>query len=181
MSDLGLTWADRGSLMLRPNKKKEDGPERLAHLFAWEYCASGYLPKWLFDQFYKFTIVRNPYTRLVSEMNFRNVRTGSIEEYVSGLPNDPYLDLWRHVCPQVFYVYDRELNHALIQNVYRFEDLANAFEEICSKAFGRKAKLPFQNKSKRDYWKTTDLTRSDVDYINVKYNADFEAFGYKKL
>ena len=71
--DLGLNWQQRHPLLLRPRKVKEKGPERLAHLYAEEYFKFGYIPKEKYDKFFKFSIIRNPVDRILSEINYQRI------------------------------------------------------------------------------------------------------------
>jgi hypothetical protein len=91
LKDLGLTWEFRAPLLLRPKSREELGPERLAHLFANEYVKFGYIEASKFNDYFKFAIIRDPIDRILSELNYRQVKrrssvstTGvtSVEEYI---------------------------------------------------------------------------------------------------
>jgi len=66
LSDLGLTWQTRESLLLRRNDDSAKGPPRLAHLKASDYVRLGYISRIDFEQYFKFAVVRNPWSRTVS-------------------------------------------------------------------------------------------------------------------
>ena len=67
----GLTWEQREAMLLMPNSNPELGPPRLAHLTAQEYIKYGYLTEVEFNQLFRFTFVRNPWARLVSEYRYK--------------------------------------------------------------------------------------------------------------
>lgn len=66
LKENNLTWEGRSPLLLKPNNDPAIGPERLAHLYANEYVKFNHISQADFDEFYKFSFVRNPFDRLVS-------------------------------------------------------------------------------------------------------------------
>ena len=116
LRDLGLNWQQRHPLLLRPRKAKENGPERLAHLYAEEYFKFGYIPKEKYDKFFKFSIIRNPVDRILSEINYQRIPKKnskningieSVEEYISKVIKlNKFSDLQRHISPQVKFLHD---------------------------------------------------------------------------
>lgn len=130
-----LTWKQRDSLLLRHNLKPEIGPERLAHLTASEYINYRYITQDKFNSYFKFSFVRNPWDRFVSEFKFRGFdKNYSFKDFVlRGLPKkDLYSDAYRHIIPQYQYLYDDKGNQ-LEDFVGRFENLQSDFDVICSK------------------------------------------------
>jgi hypothetical protein len=70
LEDLGLTWEQRAPLLLRPAVQGEVAPRRLAHLSAREYVENKYVPQELFDAYFRFAMVRDPFRRLESLYTF---------------------------------------------------------------------------------------------------------------
>lgn len=145
----GLDWESREALLLRPNDNPAEGPQRLAHLYAQEYTRLGYLSEQEFSSYFKFSFVRNPWSRLVSEYKFRSYGNSySFSEFVeSHLPEaNDYLDTYRHVVPQVDYLYDGQ-GGLLVDFVGRFETLQRDFDRVCEQLGLSETTLPYRNAS----------------------------------
>ncbi len=145
---LGLTWDARAPLLLRPNSRPELGPPRLAHLKADEYVRYQYLTQDAFDDYYKFSFVRNPWSRLVSlykflgyetKLDFRPFLLGMFKSYIFERDN------W-FVGPQSDFVYSSE-GELLVDYLGRFEDLQNSFDFVCRQIGISVKRLPHVNKS----------------------------------
>ena len=181
ISNVGLSHEDRGKFLLGFNNESNKGPRRLAHLFLSEYKELGHISNEKFAEYFKFTIVRNPYSRLISELNYRNVPIQPIEKYVNSIPKLYYKDKWRHICPQTFYIYDGKSLNTEINKIYYFEKLSEAFADLKRRLFCANIYLSHENKSLNKSWIKEKLTRNDLDFINDYYDLDFKMLGYKKL
>ena len=73
LEDLGLSWEERAPLLLRTNKDSDLGPPRLAHLLARDYVRLGHIAQEIFDNYFKFAVIRDPYDRAVSTYNYLNI------------------------------------------------------------------------------------------------------------
>jgi hypothetical protein len=204
---LGLNWETRAPLLLRPNDQPELGPPRLAHMKADEYVRFNYLPQEMFDDYFKFTFVRNPWSRLVSiykfmgydkKIDFRLFLLGMFKKYIFERHN------W-FVGPQSDFVYSKE-GELLVDYIGRFEDLQNGFDFVCNQIGIPKTKLPHVNESESNNF-MPDLTddqrdmgldeitgtRTSPDYQNYQeyydkdtidcvaqlYRKDIMLFGYE--
>ena len=184
LRDLGLSWKERHPLLLRPRKANEKGPERLAHLYAEEYFNFGYIPKKNFDNFLKFTIIRNPVDRILSEINFQKIPKKnpknifgieSVEEYISKVIKlDKFSDLQRHISPQVKFLHDSETNKLLVDKVIPFDYLNHEVPKILKKKLKVILEVPKINSSKNKLWVKEELTSGDLSFLNDFYESDFK-------
>ncbi len=195
----GLTWKNRESLLMRFNPDPALGPERLAHLTAAEYTRLNYLTEAEFQSLFKFSFVRNPWSRLVSEYTcLRMDLEMSFADFVSKslALKETYTDRSRHIIPQYDYLYD-EAGTCLVDFVGRFERLQEGFDTVCDKLGIPRTELSHINKSgtggtnlwrrlkallhpplvKRPYQSYYDPAL--VDRVGEFYAKDVATFGYR--
>ena len=136
--------------------------------------------------YFKFTVVRNPYDRLVSVYDFQHRahrrRFGDFDNFVRSLPKflrEPYQHNGRHYIPQ--YEHAHIEGERVVDMVLKFEGIEADFLKLCNRV-GRHMKLAPTNTA-------TDPLRpqcpaaevySDVAVATVQevYRRDFECFGY---
>jgi hypothetical protein len=183
----GLTWEARAPLLLRFNPDPTFGPERLAHLTAVEYVSCGHLEKATFQPYFKFSFIRNPFERLVSEYRWRGLaRSMSFRNFVTHYFPRPhaYADSSRHVLPQYDFLYDSG-GRLLMDFVGRFENLQQDFDCVCQRLGISGSQLPHANPSPETLSNTAmhyshhydgnDL----VDHVARLYEKDLSVFGYR--
>jgi hypothetical protein len=204
LKDVGLTWETRAPLLLRPNDRPELGPQRLAHLIAADYVRCGYIPQELFDAYFRFAIVRNPWSRAVSlykhldhNMPFRGFVSDWLPEQFAR--PDWNGDFW-FLRPQTDFV--MKDGRMVVQEVLRLEKLVDEFGRVAT-ASKLSTPLPHVNRSSeraprqpRSLFKRLRLKlkadrrdRHDLwtDYYDAEttqgiaqlYAADIEAFDYR--
>jgi hypothetical protein len=104
---IGLNWKRRAPLLLRANDEPSLGPPRLAHLRAHEYVEYCYLPQELFDEYFIFSFVRNPWDRVISFYRYLgHSRTHTLHDYVKEILWRERKDEWYFVAPQSKYIYE---------------------------------------------------------------------------
>ena len=148
---LNVTWETRAPLLLRYNDRSELGPPRLAHLKAEEYVRYKYLTQEIFDDYFKFAFVRNPWSRMVSlykylgfnqKCSFKTFFTGTFKDTI-------FNDKRWFVGPQSDYIYT-DNGDLLVDFVGRFEDLQYGFDHVCTQIGLAATQVPHVNESKEN-------------------------------
>lgn len=203
MDQLGLSWDtvdDRQALLLQDNDDPSMGPEKLPHLSASEYVQCGHVSAQDFAAYFKFSFVRNPFTRMLSEYRYRNYFSHrSFKDFVlNKLPKPGWDDKYRHVMPQYDMLHGRD-GRLMVDFVGRFESLQQDFDRVCEQLGISDSTLPHMNKSdkksrdlkrklrNRVYMNGENHYRGLADYYDDEtraavadyYRADIEAFDYE--
>jgi hypothetical protein len=145
---VGLTWNTRAPLLLGRNDDPSLSPPRLEHLKAGEYVGRGHLSAGQFDSYFKFSFVRNPWDRLVSEYKYRGypVKIDFKTYLFKHLPAPGWTDTYCHVVPQYDFLYD-EAGKLLVDFVGRYESLQADFDTVCARIGIPPTPLPRVNRS----------------------------------
>ena len=142
--------------------------------------AKNELPPEVFDNFFKFAFVRNPWDWQVS-LYFYMLRREDHRQhkFIKSLRDfDEYLD-WRinkdlHL--QKIFLSDEEGN-LLVDYVADFGNMHDDFTKICENV-GFEANLPHENKSKRKPYQAYYSERTR-DMVAEAFQPDIEAFNYR--
>ena len=155
---LGLQWETRAPLLLRPNDRPELGPPKLAHLKADEYVRFKYLTQEMFDEYFKFAFVRNPWSRAVSIYKYFGYGMKSdFKSFLLGdFKNKIFEEMQWFVGPQSDFIYAND-GRLLVDYVGRFEELQDSFDFVCKRIDLPSIKLPHVNESKN----STDILSSN--------------------
>ena len=128
-----------------------------------------------------FTIVRNPYDRVISDLFFfKKIRKETSAENVYIIIKNDYIfrkDLDNHNLPQYKFITDK--NNKIVKNIkiFRTENL-NRDNEILNKYLGININI-IRNDVNKDYSKyfSNESRKLIADY----YRKDFELFNYDTL
>jgi hypothetical protein len=202
-----LSWDTRASLLLRHNKNPKLGPKRLAHLLASDYTKYKYISEESFSQYFKFAVVRDPYSRMVSFYKYLGFSSFcSFDFFILNILDSLYLKEHWFLRPQTDFLYSD--NQLLVDKIIKLDDLEAGFVFV-SKKKGIDIKLKHVNKSQpkkrkiiffikkmfqifkypsliKDELVTLDKNTSNwnplvIDKINKMYSLDFELLDYDKI
>lgn len=152
----------------------------LHHLTCQQMLNLNYINPNIFNQYYKFAIVRNPYDRLVSEYHWSPAwrkRYPKFYQFIADLENNMKET---HLIPQYQFVCDQK-NNIMVDRVIKQENYKKDVAELMKTKFNINANTSkhFNSREHRP-WKTY-YGRPELDIVNKLYSKDFEIFGYEKL
>lgn len=143
------------------------------------------------SEYFKFSFVRNPYERAVSDWKF--LRGGGNEKcrsktFLKYLNRDGYFKRMLsnqkdrstridHTYRQYDFIYDKNGN-CLIDFIGRFENLQEDFNVVCEKIGIPRLNLPHLNKSNHKHY-TEYYDDETKQIVAEKYAKDIEYFGYE--
>ena len=178
---LNLNWEMRAPLLLRYNDHQELGPPRLAHLKAEEYVSYKYLTQEMFDDYYKFSFVRNPWSRMISFYKYFgfNKRYEFKSFLLNVFKNRVWQETYWFVGPQSEFVCDKDGN-ILMDYIGKFENLQNDFNYVFQKLGLSPTDIPHVNKSKttnpRLSFYPNQLAKYLIYHINKKHMPSFKSY-----
>ena len=128
--------------------------------------------------FYTFTIVRNPWDRMVSE--YSHIRKNiTPRDFIVWISNKKSIENRRGLLkPQTHWILDANKN-TLIKHIFRFEDLNTIWEQICSdldieyNALGRHLSSIHDHYSKYYDDKTIEVVRKMFKEEIIMFNYEF--------
>jgi len=205
LEDLGLNWDSRQELLLRRKKSGEPGPHRLAHLKAKDYVGLGYLEASKYEEYFTFSFVRNPYSRVISLYNYLGYgKIISISAFINTVLSKKVKEDHFFFRAQYDYLYNDE-GRLLVDFVGKLENISEDIEYALNKAGLEGKNLPHINKSDKglkrgitsliskpsllkhfqlkrlfSQQKASELSEEQKDSIYRIYTKDFEYFGYEK-
>lgn len=151
-------------------------------------AAQEVLPRDIYRELFKFTVVRNPwdwqvscYHHLLREKPELLVGHESFAEYLRWKfePGRPYTtNLDTTLRPQLEHLVDLQ-GQMIIDHIARFESLQQDFDEVCERLRLPRVELPHHRKSERtrDYRQYYDDETAEA--VATMYQKDVEAFGYQ--
>jgi hypothetical protein len=142
--------------------------------------ARAYYGDEIWQSYTKFTIVRNPWDRLVSmwatewwwgaTTHLKGKKPASFQEFLMTLQPHPH-EFYRSL-------HYREILDEPLDAVLRFENLGSEFEQLMRIAHGEPVQLPHVQSRARDEYSTyyDEATR---ELVAAQYAGDISTFGYQ--
>lgn len=156
---------------------------------SFEFCPRWHIPPRYFSSnpfqnYTTFTVVRNPYTRCLSEFNCQH--TGYFEKDASPtILNEWIHDQLRnkqfngHFIPCSEYVFNDD-GSRFVDHVLKFENLNHDFSHLM-KQYNLPIKLKHTNVGRKNNLTINDFHSTTIQMINNYFHDDFVNFNYSKL
>ena len=140
-----------------------------------------------YGTYYKFSIIRNPYDRLLSEYYWRiskgigfkcNQSKDEFLDFVEDIiKNNNYFSniYYDHFIPQYLFLYNKKLEKIIVNHIFKYEDMS-FIENYLKTKLKINNNFEVLNKSeKKESWNDNQKER-----IYNFYKKDFELFNYNK-
>ncbi len=150
---------------------------------------------WKWDDYFKFTFVRNPYDRLVSWWNYIQIEYQSHQQMPTGK------EIWKNLCDDIVTknkdftsfvraenpvwfpktssecISDKDENN-LLDFIGRTENFQEDFNIVCDKIGIPQQQLPHKNSSNHKHY-TEYYDEETKQIVAERYAKDIEHFGYE--
>ena len=128
--------------------------------------------KW--NDYFKFSFVRNPWDKIVSQYHFNRhnwgLKNATFKEYIQAWQNGKRISAYPPF--NLYYINEK------IDFVGRFENLQEDFDKICGKIGIERQKLPHKKKTKHKHY-TEYYDEETKQIVAKKFAEDIDYFGYE--
>lgn len=145
-----------------------------------------------FDEYYKFSVVRDPLARLRSAYTFLLeggkgkldvqcadvIRDGStdFESFILDVLDDDFASKWAHFAPQAGFIYDFDRCEFKVDLIVKLENLNREIVPLLER-FNIKGLPPVSNKTRRPMTQES-LTSEVLEKVKRVYSQDYELLEY---
>ena len=139
----------------------------------------------VFNNYFKFTFVRNPYDRAVSQFFYTKTRGDladwlglsgdfSFLEYLNSLLNSPMHAQFQPQCDFLF-----EGPNLLVDFVGKLESFQEDFDFVCTMIGNSNEGLPHVNRSRISHYRDSYSSLEEKQIVDKLYKVDLEFFKYR--
>lgn len=142
----------------------------------------------IYESYYKFSFVRNPYDRVVSEYLWKKGREARINKIPRVKIISGFSKWMKRLyetqstdknCTQYKFLHD-DSGNLLVNDVFVFEKFEDELQRLFKKLNVSPTEHIHANKSRYDIDKSLLLTEENKEFIYAKFKIDFETFNYPK-
>ena len=137
----------------------------------------------IFSEYYKFAIVRNPWSKSVSQFVYMSMRE-DLRNFINMKPNTTFIEYLNLILKkdhvqwksQVDFILDHN-GEILIDDFYKLEEIKDNFSKLSEKTGANFSLLPHANKGKyysfKDYY-----DKESIELVSEIYKNDINFFKY---
>ena len=143
------------------------------HAKGWELQTHFEASGWNWNEYFKFSVVRNPWNRAISQWKYqiktnRTDKSVDFKEFVLSKQLHSQCITWTH---------DKK-NNQIVDFIAKLENLQKDFNIICDKIGIPRQQLPHKNITEHKHY-TEYYDEETKSIVAKKYRKDIEYFGYK--
>ena len=131
----------------------------------------------IWDEYFKFAFVRNPWDRMVSCYKNRAKSYSDFGKFLNDYPYPKNHNLIWHTIPQLTHVSDLNGN-IIVDSIGKYENLQSDFDNFLSDVNIKSTKLPKLNSTKRLHYSEYYKSDKQIEFIYDLYKSEIDRFGY---